>query len=79
MKPLPSSALVVVGEALFGPRWKSEVARELGVPHRTFMRWLAAGSDLEVEHVAVLRTLVRSRLARLEEARKSLWSRAEVS
>lgn len=78
MKPLSSADLAVVGEALFGPRWKSEIARELGVPLRTFMRWFADGLDLEVEHVAVLRVLVRSRLARVERARKLLWSRSEV-
>lgn len=78
MKPLSSADLAVIGEALFGPRWKSEVAYELGVPHRTFMRWLSLGSDLEAEHVATLRILVRSRLARLEKARKLLWSRLEV-
>lgn len=77
MKPLPSSDLEVIGEALYGPRWRSEIARHLGVPLRTFMRWLADGSPLEGEHVAVLRLLVRSRLAGLEAARKLLWSSME--
>jgi hypothetical protein len=77
MKPLPSSDLEVIGEALYGPRWRSEIARHLGVPLRTFMRWLSDGTSLDVEHVAVLRMLVRSRLARLEEARKLLWSSLE--
>lgn len=76
---LPASALLVVGEALFGPRWKALLARELGVPHRTFMRWLSSGADLEVEHLLTLRLLVRSRLARLEEARKLLWSSLDDS
>lgn len=76
MKPLSVSDLEFIGEALFGPRWKSLLARELGVPHRTFMRWIADGSALEVEHVEVLRLLVRSRLARLEQARRLLWSGA---
>lgn len=74
MKSLSSADLAVVGEALFGPRWKSEVSYELGIPYRSLMRWLADGSELEARHVATLRILVRSRLARLEQARKLLWS-----
>lgn len=78
MKPISSADLAVIGEALFGPRWKAEVSYELGIPYRSLMRWLADGSDLEVEHVATLRILVRSRLAYLEEARKLLWSKLEA-
>lgn len=73
--PLPCRDLIVVGEALWGPHWKVEVARDLGVTYRTLMRWLASDADLASEHVAVLRLLVRSRLAALEEARKLLWSK----
>lgn len=78
MKPLSSADLAVVGEALFGPRWKSLVARELGIPRRTFMRWLSDGADLELEHLIHLRMLLRQRLAGLEDARKLLWSKLAV-
>lgn len=73
--PLPCSDLIVVGEALFGPHWKVDVSRHLGITYRTLMRWLASDADLAPEHVAVLRLLVRSRLAALEDARKLLWSK----
>lgn len=33
-----------VGEALYGPRWQSSLARELGVADRTVRRWIA-GED----------------------------------
>lgn len=33
--------LTQVGEALYGPRWQSEMARELGVADRTVRRWVA--------------------------------------
>lgn len=75
MTGLPFSDLVTVGEALFGPQWKAEVVRHLGISYRTFMRWQVAGAEVPVEHVAVLRLLVRSRLAALEGARKLLWSK----
>lgn len=29
-----------VGEALYGPRWQSELARELNVADRTVRRWV---------------------------------------
>lgn len=73
--PLPCAHMIAVGEALFGPHWKVDVSRHLGITYRTLMRWLAADADLSPEHVAILRLLVRSRLAALEEARKLLWSK----
>lgn len=33
--------LARVGEALYGPRWQSELARALGVSDRTMRRWVA--------------------------------------
>jgi hypothetical protein len=34
-----------VGEALYGPRWQTELSRDLGVTDRTLRRWLAGDSD----------------------------------
>lgn len=34
-----SRLLVEAGEALYGPRWQSELARALGVNERTVRRW----------------------------------------
>lgn len=69
--------LAELGEALFGPRWQSQLARECGVTDRTVRRWLVAGvpSDSVPLVRDVLRLLVRSRLARLHKARKLLWSK----
>lgn len=36
-----SRLLVECGEALYGPRWQSELARDLGVADRTVRRWIA--------------------------------------
>lgn len=36
---MTSSDLAVIGEALYGPRWQSDLARDLGVTDRTMRRW----------------------------------------
>ena len=36
-----SRLLVECGEALYGPRWQTELARDLGVADRTMRRWVA--------------------------------------
>ena len=32
--------LTAVGEALYGPRWHAELARQLGITYRTLRRWM---------------------------------------
>jgi len=34
-----------VGEALYGPRWQSDLARDLAVSDRTMRRWVADAAD----------------------------------
>jgi hypothetical protein len=41
-----SRLLVEAGEALYGPRWQSELARDLGVADRTVRRWAAGTTDV---------------------------------
>lgn len=41
-----SRLLVEAGEALYGPRWQSDLARDLGVSDRTMRRWVAGTSDV---------------------------------
>lgn len=69
--------LAELGEALFGPRWQSQLAREFGVTDRTVRRWSITGVPESSVPVVrdVLRIFVRSRLARLHKARKLLWSK----
>ena len=38
--------LIECGEALYGPRWQSEMARDLGVNKRTIGRWLSGASKV---------------------------------
>lgn len=39
-----SRLLVESGEALYGSRWQSDMARDLGVSDRTVRRWVADSS-----------------------------------
>ena len=41
-----SRLLVECGEALYGTRWQSELARELAVSDRTVRRWAAGTHDV---------------------------------
>lgn len=34
------------GEALYGPRWQSDLAKDLGVSDRTIRRWASGADDL---------------------------------
>lgn len=66
--------LRVVGSALYGSRFQSDIARDLGVTFRTVNRWLfndAMPDDIPLR----LRPIVKTRLAAVEEVRKLLWSK----
>jgi len=41
-----SKLLTDVGEALYGPRWQSDLARDLIISDRTVRRWAAGIDDL---------------------------------
>lgn len=38
--------LIKSGEALYGPRWQTELARDLNVTDRTMRRWVSTADDL---------------------------------
>ena len=55
------------GEALYGPRWQSEMSRDLDVDDRTIRRWVAGDSSIP-EGVAVdLLRLVMERAQTLDD------------
>ena len=55
--------LIEAGEALYGPRWQSELARALGVSDRTVRRWLTGQNAVPKGVYADLNTLVQDRSA----------------
>jgi len=64
--------LIRVGEALYGPRWQSEMARELGVSDRTVRRWVAGDGDAPVGVYADLLRLVGERGSDLDDLERIL-------
>lgn len=70
----PAELVATVGEALFGPRWQTDLAGALGVSDRTMRRW-AAGTDVpRVDVLTDLRRLVLSREDRLREVDNLIMS-----
>lgn len=61
-----SRLLVECGEALYGPRWQSELARELQVSDRTVRRWVAGTTDMPAGLYLDLLRLTQERAAVLD-------------
>lgn len=61
-----SRLLAEVGEALYGPRWQSALARELGVTDRTVRRW-ASGGPVPARAYRVLELVAMRRVSRLQK------------
>lgn len=69
-----SRLLVECGEALYGPRWQSELARELDVSDRTMRRWVAGTTDVPAGLYVDLLRLTQERAARLDALEDRLKS-----
>lgn len=54
--------LATIGEALYGPRWQSELARALGVGLRRMQRWAAGDFAIPDGVRADIRALALRRL-----------------
>lgn len=66
------SLLRAVGEALYGPRWQSDLARDLDVSDRTVRRWVAGAVRMPPGVVTDLRRLCDERVRALNHLRDSL-------
>lgn len=64
--------LVKTGEALFGSRWQSELARKIDVSDRTVRRWVAGADDLPPGVAMDLLRLVTDKLGALEAVEQRL-------
>jgi hypothetical protein len=61
--------LIRAGEALYGLRWQSELARDLGVLPRSMRRYLA-GRELPEGAEETVRKLLEARATRIAELLK---------
>lgn len=60
--------LVLLGRAMFGRLWQTDMARAIGVSDRAVRFWVAGTRPVPAEMAARIRTLARERLAALAEA-----------
>ncbi len=75
-----SGALLLreTGEALYGPRWQSDLSRDLAVSDRTMRRWAAGTDDLPLGVAADLLSLCDQRLHTLSGLRARLAAAADA-
>ena len=60
------------GEALFGPRWQSEMARALDISDRTVRRWDEGSYPVPPGAWADIRALLRDRRMAMATVRRKL-------
>jgi hypothetical protein len=70
----PAETLALVGDALYGPKWRTPMARDLDVAESTLRHWTSGRREITASHpiFAELRDLVDAHLAAIGEARKAL-------
>jgi len=67
----PRAWLIAAGEALYGPRWQSDLALDLGRTYRTVLRWVDGTTPVPAdipEQIGRLLRARRTRIAALERA-----------
>lgn len=65
---MPRTTLLAdVGEALYGPRWQTDLSRDLGVSDRTMRRWVSGSDDVPPGVYRDLRRLVQQRAQKLND------------
>lgn len=71
---IDAETLKTVGEALYGPLWQSEMARNIGVNDRTVRRW-ASGARIPDRIRSELISLCDRRGDEIASARHALCAR----
>ena len=56
-----------VGEALYGPRWASDLSRDLGVALRTVQRWRVGDRGIPATLSDDLRALLQARQIKISD------------
>lgn len=63
---MSSKLLKDTGEALYGPRWQSDLGRDLHVSDRTVRRWVSGSDDLPPGAALDLLRLCEERIDAIE-------------
>ena len=67
----PLSYLRAAGEALYGARWQTALALDLGVSQRTMQRWAAGSHAIPADVPDRLRALLAARGVRIAQLLKA--------
>ncbi len=76
-RPPAVSLLIRAGEALYGPRWQTELARDLGVSDRTMRRWASGAYDLPPSVYADLSRIAQARASALADIARKIAQEME--
>ena len=68
---MDANLLRQAGEALYGPRWQTDLARDLEVADRTVRRWAISG-DIPPRVWGEIRKLLRERGAAIAAVRRQI-------
>lgn len=71
---MDNKLLIEAGEALYGPRWQTDLARDLHVSDRTMRRWAAGTDVVPLGAASDLAVLVDQRIKRLREVGRRFTS-----
>ena len=64
--------LTTIGEALYGPRWQTQLAIDVGVSDRTVRRWVSGQDVPRLGVLLNLRDIMTRKRARLEELERTI-------
>jgi hypothetical protein len=77
-----SDMLASIGRALYGERWQSPLADDLGIARETIRRWLSGHTHLPAEHVVFndLAEILASRQISIGQAAHGLaaWRKENI-
>jgi hypothetical protein len=59
---MTTNNLSKIGEALYGPRWQTYLAQDLGITDRQMRRWVSGETPTPGDLHERLKTLVRARI-----------------
>jgi len=68
--------LKTLGELLYGQRWKTYLANDLGVDHRTVMCWVQKEYTMPFAQARAVKELANKRIVEIRAAVKTINTRA---
>ena len=64
--------LKTVGVSLYGERWQSDIAKDLGVSDRTVRRWISEPGKMPKSVYVDLSMILKNRIYKIKSVQKNL-------